>query len=206
MDSQHQKLDFSAGLDPEIQKKALPSLSDKEVWDSFKDGNESSFIHIYQTYFNVLYAYGRKFCKNEELIKDSIQDLFIYLRRNRPNFGETDSIKFYLYKALKRRIVKEESSWYNRLEEEKEGEHYFEFTFSHEYYLIEREIDSASKERLNDSIKKLSPRKKEVIYYFFYEGMSYSQIQEIMGLENVKSARNLLYQALDFLRENIQPK
>lgn len=176
------------------------SIEDVVLWDSFKEGNESAFIQIYKSYFDKLFAYGWRICKKEELVKDAIQDLFIELRRNRSNLGRTDSIKFYLFKCLKRKIIKEEGKWYSNLEEINHG-YFFDFTFSHEKHLIDKQIDEEKKQKLNQAIELLSPRKKEVVYYFFYEGMNYQQIQEIMKLDNIKSARNLIYQALGFLRD-----
>jgi RNA polymerase sigma factor (sigma-70 family) len=173
---------------------------DSVLWDSFRNGNESAFIRIYESYFDNLYAYGWRICKNEELVKDAIQDMFIGLRKYRSNVGQTDSIKFYLFKCLKRTIIKEEGKWYSNLDEIDDN-YFFDFTFSHEKLLIDRQIDEEKKEKLNKAIALLSPRKKEVIYYFFYEGLNYQQIQEIMNLDNIKSARNLIYKALGFLRE-----
>ncbi|GMQ28150.1 sigma-70 family RNA polymerase sigma factor [Algoriphagus confluentis] len=182
------------------------TLSEKEegvIWDLFRNGNESAFIHIYQNYFEVLYSYGKKFCSKTDLVKDCIQDLFIHLRKNRSQLGPTDSIKFYLFKSLRRRILKEDIHGYASLDLESESK-YFQFVFSHEQILIEEEIDSVTREKLNKAIATLSPRRKEIIYYFFYEGMSYLEIKEIMGLENIKSARNLLYQSLGFLRNSFR--
>jgi len=81
--------------------------SDLLLWKSFKSGSESAFIFIYEHNFEMLYSYGRRLTNNEDVIKDAIQDLFIELRKNRENLGDTDSIKFYLFKCLKRRINKE---------------------------------------------------------------------------------------------------
>jgi RNA polymerase sigma factor (sigma-70 family) len=173
---------------------------DPVLWDSFRNGNESAFIRIYETYFDRLFAYGWRICMNEELVKDSIQDMFIDLRKYRRNLGSTDSIKFYLFKCLKRIIIKEEGKWYSNLDEI-DNSYFFDFTFSHEKFLIDRQIDEEKKEELNKAIALLSPRKREVIYYFFYEGLNYQQIQEIMKLDNIKSARNLIYKALGFLRQ-----
>jgi len=173
---------------------------DSVLWNSFRNGNESAFIRIYETYFDKLYAYGWRICKKEELVKDAIQDMFIGLRKYRSNLGQTDSIKFYLFKCLKRTIIKEEGNWYSNLDEI-DNSYFFDFTFSHEKILIDRQIDEEKKEKLNKAIAQLSPRKREVIYYYFYEGLNYQQIQEIMKLDNVKSARNLIYKALGFLRE-----
>ena len=173
---------------------------DSALWDSFRNGNESTFIRIYETYFDKLYAYGWRICKKEELVKDAIQDIFIGLRKYRSNLGHTDSIKFYLFKCLKRAIIKEEGKWYSNLNEIDEN-YFFDFSFSPEKLLIERQIDEEKQKKLNEAIALLSPRKKEVIYYYFYEGLNYQQIQEIMDLDNIKSARNLIYKALGFLRE-----
>lgn len=173
---------------------------DAVVWSFFKSGNESAFIKIYENNFDKLYSYGLRISKDRDLVKDAIQDLFIDLRKKRNTLGNTDNIKFYLFKCLKRRIIKESGKWYANLEDVNDN-YFFSFNFSHEHHLIKRQIDEEQVSKLDAAIKKLSPRKKEVIYYFFYEGLSYQQIQEIMGLENVKSARNLIYKALDFLRE-----
>ncbi|MCR9014128.1 RNA polymerase sigma factor [Aquiflexum gelatinilyticum] len=173
---------------------------DASIWNLFKSGNESAFIKIYESNFDRLYAYGLRITKDKDLVKDSIQDLFIELRKGRNNLGNTDNIKFYLFKCLKRKIIKESGKWYSNLEDINDN-YFFSFNFSHEHHLINRQIDEEQVMKLDLAVKKLSPRKKEVIYYFFYEGLSYQQIQEIMGLENIKSARNLIYKALDFLRE-----
>jgi RNA polymerase sigma factor (sigma-70 family) len=173
---------------------------DASVWNHFKSGNESAFIKIYEGNFDRLYAYGLRITKDKDLVKDSIQDLFIELRKGRNTLGNTDNIKFYLFKCLKRKIIRESGKWYANLEDINDN-YFFSFNFSHEHHLINRQIDEEQVMSLDAAVKKLSPRKKEVIYYFFYEGLSYQQIQEIMGLENIKSARNLIYKALDFLRE-----
>lgn len=162
-------------------------------------GNESAFITIYSTYFDTLYLYGKRFVRQEQFLKDIIQDLFISLRRNRGTLGQTNAIKFYLFKSLKRKIVKEEKRRINQTEVLPDD---FEFDvyFSPEQLLISRQITEETAARINAALRKLSPRKKEVIYYFFFEDLSYCQIREIMKLDNIKSVRNLVYKALDFLR------
>jgi RNA polymerase sigma factor (sigma-70 family) len=192
------RIDFENPLS--LTKEIEIVSDDRSVWALFKSGNESAFIKIYENNFDRLYAYGLRITNDQDLVKDAIQDLFIELRKSRSNLGNTDNIKFYLLKCLKRKIIKESGKWYANLEEINDN-YFFSFQFSHEQHLINRQIDEEKAIKLDNAIKKLSPRKKEVIYYFFYEGLSYHQIQEIMGLDNIKSARNLIYKALDFLRE-----
>jgi RNA polymerase sigma factor (sigma-70 family) len=186
----------------EVKLKAdikIDEQSDLLLWKSFKSGNESAFILIYETYFEKLYSYGRRLTSDEGIIKDAIQDLFIELRENRENLGDTDSIKFYLFKCLKRKIIRELESWIYNHEELKEGLP-VEITFSREQVLIDSQLDIEKTDRLNQALQRLSKRKREAIYYLYYEGLSYEQIRDIMDLSHVRSARNLVYKALDFLR------
>ena len=176
--------------------------SDRELWEAFKQGNNSAFILIYERFFDSLYCYGTRINRNEKLVKDAIHDVFFDLKRKSGSLGSTDSIKFYLFKSLKRRMFRELKKWENLKEELVQSER-FEITFSHEETLIAQQIDHEKNKMINDAIKKLSPRKREAIYYVYFEGMSYQQVAELMDLQDSKSARDLTYKALKYLRESI---
>ena len=183
---------------PKQSKNDLP-VEDVGIWNAFREGSDAAFVFIYETYFERLYAYGLRIVADASLVEDAIQEIFIELRNNK-KLGETDSIKFYLFKCLKRKLHREASKWLFK-RKALEVHSNFDFTVSHEQHLINKQIDEEGLARLNKAIQKLSLRKKEVIYYFFYEGLEYRQIQEIMGLENLKTTRNLMYKALGFLRK-----
>lgn len=177
--------------------------SDASAWKAFREGNESAFIYIYECYFHVLYAYGFKIISDSSVVKDALQDMFINLRERRQYLGDTDDIKFYLFKCLKRCLIKDFSTWQGKkegLEAIPEGIY---FALSHETHLIDQQLTKEKIEKLNAAIAQLSPRKREIIYYSFYEGLSYKQIQEIMGLENQQTTRNLMYKAIKYLRKMI---
>ena len=53
-------------------------------------------------------------------------------------------------------------------------------------------------------MSKLTLRQKEAVLYFYYEGMSYKEIADIMDLQKVKSARKLIYRSIDTLRKDLQ--
>lgn len=178
-----------------------PFSSDTEAWDAFRQGNESAFIFIYETYFDVLFGYGFSIIPDPNMIKDSLQDLFVELRERRGYLGRTDSIKFYLFKCLKRRLHKEISKWSGIFDSLDAIPVNFHFTLSYEAQLIDRQLTAEKITQLNEAITKLSKRQREIIYYSFFEGFNYNQIQEIMGLESHQSARNLMYKALKELRK-----
>lgn len=174
-------------------------LPDIKLWAEFKDGNERAFIYIYKKYFPQLYNYGSQFTKDNELIEDCIQDLFIEIRKKQRNLCYTDSIKLYLFKSLRRKIIALVQK-NNKLRLKNCSVQEFEVTFSVEHYIINQQLNEENVLRLNKAIGKLSPRQKEAIYYFYYEDFSYKQIAEMMNMSHIRSARNLIYRSLDLLK------
>ena len=65
---------------------------------------------------------------------------------------------------------------------------------------VYRQKDRYSSPPDNVKIYLMSPRQREIIYYRFFEGLDYSAICELMGL-NYQSAYNLLQRSLSRLRE-----
>ncbi|MDN5200070.1 sigma-70 family RNA polymerase sigma factor [Fulvivirgaceae bacterium BMA10] len=184
--------------------KSFEAKNELEIWKEFKKGNESAFTHIYRTYFSSLFRYSSQFTHDKELIKDSIQDLFIELRKNRKNLSDTDSIKLYLFKSIRRKVIaSKERIRKNLVDRELLDGYNFKITFSIEHLTILRQIKEEKLSRLNLAIEKLTRRQKEVIYYFYHENMSYDEVKSIMDLKSTKSARNLLYKALHVLKSEM---
>lgn len=175
--------------------------SDVDAWDAFREGNESAFIHIYETYFDVLFGYGYSIIPDTHVVKDALQDLFVDLRERRAHLGATDSIKFYLFTSLKRRLFRDLSKWQGNREPIEALPGDFLFTLSHESQLIDRQLSADKIDQLNGAISHLTQRQREIIYYSFFEGFNYRQIREIMGMESDQSVRNLMYKALKELRK-----
>lgn len=186
----------------EERRSDFSSLSDENIWIAFQDGNEGAFIHIYKNYANVLFNFGMKFCQDRDLVKDCLQDFFVYLRKSRSKLSTTNSIKLYLMKSFRRRVIEYVNKAQN---EKKRNSDAVDFTLqienSHEMKFIEAQVDSENAGRLTEALDKLDPREREAVYYFYYEGIGYKQIAEMMEFTHVSSARRLIYRALGHLKE-----
>ncbi len=71
----------------------------------------------------------------------------------------------------------------------------FEINLSHEHKMIHAQMDSEVKASLNTALNTLTVRQREIILYYFYESLSYTEIAEIMNFSKPKFARDLLYRA-----------
>src|SRR5690606_31577754 len=76
------------------------------VWTSFRNGNRKALDYIFEKYVRLMFAYGGKISRDQGLVEDCIQDLFIELWNKRQIIADTSNIKYYLFKALRRKIVR----------------------------------------------------------------------------------------------------
>tara|TARA_R110002050_G_C8959927_1_gene514225 strand:+ start:4762 stop:5346 length:585 start_codon:yes stop_codon:yes gene_type:complete len=170
---------------------------DYEIWQRFKKGDEKAFSYLFDVYHLQLFEYGRRFTMDENLVKDSIQDLFFELARKREKLSSTDNILFYLLKALRLRI-------FVNLRKNKSGGSGINEDLLQEFYLTySTDVDLAEKElkldRLAESINQLPARQKETIYLKFYKNLSNREIAEIMQL-NYQSVGNNIQKAIHKLK------
>ena len=174
--------------------------SDLDIWKMFRSGHEGAFIFIYDTYFDILFRYGCHFTNDRELIKDALHDLFLEMRQSK-NLSDTDNIRLYLLKACRWKIIrllKKKS----RIPDVFEAAHSLtlEMEASPETKMIYVEARVDYSKKLNRALEQLTDRQKEALYYFYSQNLKYEEVAKMMGLTTTKSARNLIYKALDVLK------
>lgn len=179
--------------------------SDKEVWEAFRNGDEAALVSIYQQYANKMYNYGCQFTRDEALVSDCIQELFTEIITKRKKLGDTVSIKFYLFKSLRRKLLrslKKERKLLDR--HETIAREAFNILEDNSVRFINQEFTSLQKEIITEECNQLPPRQKEALMLYFYEGMSYREIAATIGMTRTKSARALIYRAIDSLSSRLQ--
>ncbi len=177
---------------------------DAQLWERFKTGDKAALTHIYKTYADVLFNYGCQFTACHELIKDAIQDLFIDLINHQESLGGTNSIKYYLFKCLRNRLVRTLTKSSKFCEATIEQQAQFTISVTPELILINRQIDEQKRNLIRKKLNDLPPLQREALLLFYYEGLSYDQISNILGIK-VKSARALIYRSLHTMGKLIAP-
>lgn len=177
-------------------------ITDKELWDSFLSGNDQAFGIIYQKYANLLFSYGMRFSSDRELVKDTLQELFIKLYKNRKNLASTDNIKFYLYTAFRHQLQNELAKIIPSVDlTECTTNFVTEQTALDELAGDEKEQQRLKK--LNQILNSLPARQKTVIHYRFIDGLKHEEIAQLMEM-NYQSVHNLLQRALKKIRDEWQ--
>lgn len=167
---------------------------EQELWNAFRKGSEQAFSDIYHQFSGTLYNYGYHLAADAALVQDAMQDLFSDLWRTRKNLSATTSIKYYLFRSLRRKL--------HRLSDIKQlpEDLYPLQTESAETLKIQGEEDILQQQHLQKLMSLLPARQQEVIRLRFYDNFSWEEIAGILQI-NEQSVRNLVQRAVVKLRE-----
>lgn len=176
-----------------------PEQAEAFLWTAFKSGNRKAFEKLLQRYYAILFRYASRFSKNRALVEDCLQDVLVYVWEHREGLGNPASVKFYLLKAVRNRMLLELKYRPEPLTGHETAPHSYEE--GPEQHLIADETLEYNNQRLSKLMKCLPERQKEALYLKYFEGMKVEEIGEVMGVSR-QSAANFLCRALAALRES----
>jgi RNA polymerase sigma factor (sigma-70 family) len=182
----------------------VENKSDERIlWSRFLKGDNQVLSLIYLQYSNALFDYGCRFTADKDLVKDCIQEVFCTLIRTRKNLSETDNVRLYLLKSLKRRIIRDLKSASNKPLLLNDNDYPFDLLWSESLDDQLNELDEEKRQLIADAIQSLTDRQREAIYLRFNRGLEYEEISFLLSL-NYQSSRALIHRAIEKIREVIQ--
>lgn len=155
---------------------------------------------MYEKYAPVLYNYGYKIAQNQQITEDCLQDLFLTILETRQRLGRTDSIKFYLMRALRRDIVRKLTNEH-RFNSELDN---LDFTieFYYEPTWLDAQISREQSTLLLRELNSLPARQKEALFLKYFDNLSYEEIAGVMGIEQT-SVYKIVYKAIASLQKRM---
>ncbi len=173
------------------------------IWSRFKRGDKEAYAFIYREYSPLLFRYGRKIIYDRDLVKDCMHDLFVELWKNRNRLGDPPSIKNYLVKSLRNKLLRQIN---RNLKVLYKGDilpgNESDCVSSCESQMIEQQEDTARKRSLTEALKKLSHQQKEIIFLIYYNNITAQEAADIMSL-SVRTVYNTAFNAIKQLRKEL---
>ncbi len=174
-------------------------------WNLLLEGDKQGLYECFDLFYDDLYRFGLSMYSDQELIKDSIQSLFIELWEIKDKLVDVKNIKQYIFTIFKRIIYKlnkkfsRENLDLDRLLEEISED--LVVQSSYESILIANQTEELKRQQLQEALSLLSPRQKEIIQLKYFDGKSFREIAEITSLSE-RTIYNTLHNAIKFLRES----
>ncbi len=176
------------------------NCEDQILWEGLRNGDKELFLSLYKKYYHSLLFIGLKEMKDAQLVKDTIQQLFLYLWEKRELIQEARTIKSYLVASFLRKLIADwkkskrtgelQVVWNGHLEDPQPNP---------EDKLIRKDQHTHLFKLLTDRINELPNRQKELIVLRFYEGLSYEEIVCRTGLSH-RTVYNKIHEGIKKLK------
>lgn len=177
--------------------------NDNNLWHGLKQGDKEMFLALYKKYYHTLLFIGVKEIKDAHLVKDIIQQLFLYLWEKRESIQDARDVRSYLITSFLRKLTADwkknkqsgilEVVWNNNSEDTQPNP---------EEKLIRKDEQSHLFKLLMERINELPNRQKELVILKFYEGLTYQEIVERTGLSH-RTVYNKIHEGLKKLKLDI---
>lgn len=178
--------------------------NDETLWKGLINGDKEMFLALYRKYYHSLLFIGLKEIKDAGLVKDAIQQQFLYLWEKKETIQEAKNVKSYLITSFLRKLTCDwkkleragnlQVAWSNQSEEPLP---------TPEESLIVKDGQKQLYKLLMYHINALPARQKELIILKFYEGLTYEEIVQKTGLAH-RSVYNKIHEALKKLKLELE--
>ena len=153
------------------------------------------FELLFRNYYSELCSYANTWLKDTDAAEDVVQEVMFRIWVNRASLVITTSVKSYLYRAVR-------NSSMNVLKHVNIREQYKEQRTVDQTEEIDTLEISELQQKIRHAIDLLPIERKKVFIMSRYEGLTYNQIADILGI-SVKTVENQMGKALKFLREEL---
>lgn len=178
---------------------SIPTI--QAIWGLMKEGDQKGLEELYRMHVDDMYRFGFSIYPDEDLVKDSIQEVFLDIWQYRENLVCPDNAKFYLFRSLSNRVKRELGKKSRLLIGELENIRLPELAeSSFEDQLIGIENHNFDLNKLTRAFKKLSLKQREIIHLIFFENLSYQEVAKVMEI-SLRSSYTLAWKALDALKK-----
>ena len=182
----------------------ISNMSDSQLWTELKKGSSDVLNVLFYKFYDDLYFYGTKLVNDNNLIIDTIQDVFLILWENNKTLSDVKHIKAYLFKIFRNKLLKASQkniSFFSIKDISKIPEK--KFIISEEDVVIEQETRSQISKKIIIVLEELTDKQKEILYLKFYCNLSNTDISQTLSI-NKQSVSNLLNRSINAFRKKLK--
>jgi len=178
----------------------MRNISDQEIIDSVRKGNDSDYSIIVNRYKNKAFSMLRRMLKNEFDAEEVLQDCFLKAYNSLSAFKGEAKFSTWFYRIVYNTALTKISSQKRRTESE--------MTSIEDHFNLESEYRSDEIERkdvnqlIRDTISKLPERYSVIITMFYLNEMSIEEISDVMGI-SISNVKVMLHRSRNSLRDLI---
>ena len=176
--------------------------SERDLLARIARGDRDAFEQLFRDHYAALVRFGEGLLRSREVAEDVVQEVLLNLWRQRETVRVDDSVRAYLYRAVRNRSLNQIRNERVRREavpvlalalESRESE-------AGDAALLETELEAA----VRAAVAELPPRCREVFELSRVRGLKYAEIAEALGI-SIKTVETQMGRALKALRDKLGP-
>jgi RNA polymerase sigma-70 factor (ECF subfamily) len=175
-------------------------LLGQQVFESFKEGNQSAFEMLFRTYYQPLCNYAFSFLNDKDEAEEVVQSVFMTVWDKREAIDIQTSVKAYLYRMVRNACL-------NVLKHEKIKLQHASYEMAggepHHENASESVVTSELEEKIYEAIKSLPEQCRLVFQLSRFEEMKYAEIADQLSI-SVKTVENQMGKALRVMRQQLK--
>lgn len=164
-------------------------MSDEELMQLYRGGDESAFNRLYEKYSPMVYGYIRKRLRPNEA-EDFYQKVWRHLHEKRSLYHDQPFGPWF-FVLIRHLLIDEYRSLARRSEKEFQSE------------LIEKIYQGNERLDVSDELNQLSPEVRQLVEKYYLEGVSYEELEQESGLSQT-NLRQRISRGLRSLRKKTE--
>lgn len=169
------------------------------IFDRMKAGDKKALEFLFKAHYSTLCNFSLSIVKNKEIAEEAVGDIFFMLWNDRDKLNISQSVKAYLFKAVKNESIKLLNKE-RRLSGNWEELHPNQFIdkLSPETTLVYKELKS----KYQAALEALPKQCKLIFKMHKIDDLKYEEISDILEL-SVKTVENQMSKALRLIRKSV---
>lgn len=167
--------------------------------EKIRSGDHSAFETLFYRYYSQLCVFSNSYVRSLDIARDVVQEVFIKIWDNREEFYINQSLKAYLYMAVRNQSLNflQQKKQKQRLEDRLKKQQ----SINDAINKVELNTEELT-QKVWKIVEELPERRRTIIILYRKHGLSYAEIAEVMGIAR-KTVENQMGKSIKYLREQL---
>lgn len=174
-----------------LKLKGSDKLCDDEEIERLKNGDKNQFTLIIEKYKKMIISLCYSYTQDYGEAEDLSQEVFISFYKSLSNFRGDSKISTYLYRITVNKCI--------TYKKKRSVKMIFSGLFTHGK---EEEISIIDRNQVRDAIRELPEELKTPIILYYYTGLSYKEISEILDISE-RAVEGRIYRGKSKLKDKL---
>lgn len=177
--------------------------SDQKLYSRVREGDGAAFKKVFRAYYDELCDYVESQVGSAEAAEDLVQNVLLNLWRRREDRTLRTTLKAYLYGAARNESIKYRKHRRVRDRWQEENAQHRVRRTTNTVSPVEDAEHRQLKRAMEESVKALPERRREVYVLSRQHGLTYKEIASVMDI-SPKTVDNQMVEALKYLRKRLR--